>query len=186
MKKVSMNGNEEHSANTIDDFDDMKESVCSILDLEEECKDHEKKRIFEKFLEDKMDMLMDKLSDFYTLRLFTFMDCLAEFSKITTDYENEYVQKTINLMYKDYCELITSRGMKELYTNKVYMVSMMILPQGEKNESICQMEYEEYGESAYEFIIQALAHFSGYGPENAIWKEIMMTSIPVTNKHGLS
>lgn len=184
MNNFGKNETDERSERKKDDRNDLIKNVCSLLSLEKVCEDPDKRKIVEELVEEKLDLVLDKLSDVYMLRVHTFMDCLAEFSKMTTDYKNGYVQNVIALLYRDYCDLIKSRGMQELYARKICMVSMMTLPLGGKN-SICELKHEEYGKQACDFIVRALTHFSGYEPENAVWKEIMMSSVPV-NKKGLS
>ena len=71
------------------------------------------------------------------------------------------------------------KEMSEIYKQKIYMVSMMLLPIA--GESLMkQMKCdEEYGKQTCDFIVKALTYFSGYEPEHKIWTEIMMACVPV-------
>ena len=159
--------------------DYLKGKICSFLGMDEEIKDPEKRKIIEERVDKKLDKFMDRMGDFFMIRTQAFMDCLAEFSKNSSDYTNDYVQAVISRMYKDYRSLIDSKEMSEIYKQKIYMVSMMLLPIA--GESLMkQMKCdEEYGKQTCDFIVKALTYFSGYEPEHKIWTEIMMACVPV-------
>ena len=182
MGKNEMN---ENSMNEGTERDCLKEKICSFLGMDEEIKDPEKRKIIEEQVDKRIDKLMDKIGDFYMMRTQTLIACLADFSKISLDYTNDYVQAVINFMYKDYRDLIDSKEMSEIYKQKIYMVSMMLLPIA--GESLMkQMKCdEEYGKQTCDFIVKALTYFSGYEPEHKIWTEIMMACVPV-NEGALS
>lgn len=185
MKDHKKDKPEEHNKCEKDDSNRVKTEILSLLGLDKECEDPEKKAVLERLLEARMDWLMDKLSDFHMILWRTYLGVIAEFSSITADYTNDYVQKIVKLIYDDYCELILSRGMMDAFTNKVCMVGMMTLPLGGET-SMCQRLNNEYGEQAINFVVQALTYFSGRDPEDEVWEKMIMSSLGSINVGTLS
>ena len=162
------------------------EELCTHLGFEKEYNDPEKKPILEKLLEAKMDRIMNRLSDVHMILWGTYMEVIAEFSKMTADYTNDYVQAVVQLMYNDYCELIRSRDMLEAFTDKICMVGGMILPLGGETTSLCQKLCYGFGEQATNFVVQALTCFSGCDPDDEVWEKMIMSSLGNLNNNTVS